>query len=138
MIRGSCQCGGIRFEIDAVMSITHCHCSICRKVSGGAFASYAHVAADKFRFVSGEELIVRHETSPGSFRGFCRVCGSTAPGKAPYLSTISIPAGLLDDDPGVRPLLHTFVASKAPWHDITDDLRQFEKWVPGYAPRATR
>jgi hypothetical protein len=135
MIRGSCQCGGIRFEIDAVVAITHCHCSICRKLSGGAFASYAHVAADKFRFLAGEELIASYESTPGSHRNFCRVCGSPAPGKASYLKTVSIPAGLLDDDPGVRPVLHTFVGSKAPWVEITDELRQFEKWVPGYEPK---
>jgi hypothetical protein len=75
------------------------------------------------------------ESTPGSFRVFCRVCGSTAPGKAPYLTTVSIPAGLLDDDPGVRPKLHVFAGSKAPWWEITDGLPQHEKWVPGFAPK---
>jgi hypothetical protein len=32
--------------------------------------------------------------------------------------------GTLDDDPGVRPSLHLFVGSKAPWHDIADALPQ--------------
>jgi hypothetical protein len=135
MIKGSCLCGGIRFEIDKVDALTHCHCSICRKLTGAAFATYAHVAADEFRFLSGEDLIVQYESTPGSFRGFCRVCGSMAPGKAPYLQTASIPAGLLDDDPGVRPILHVFAGSKAPWWEITDGLRQYEKWVPGYEPK---
>jgi hypothetical protein len=45
-----------------------------------------------------------------------------------------IPPGLLDDDPGVKPALHMFVGSKAPWWEITDDLPQFEEWVPGYGP----
>jgi hypothetical protein len=58
-----------------------------------------------------------------------------APGQAPYLTIMSIPAGLLDEDPGVRPLLHVFTSSKAPWWDITDDLPQHEKWVPGYEPK---
>jgi len=137
MIRGSCQCGAIRFEIDAVLSLTHCHCTICRKLTGAAFASYVHVLADKFRLLAGADLIQRHETTPGSLRGFCRVCGSMAPGKAPYLSTVSIPAGLLDDDPGVRPKLHVFARSKAPWWDIADGLPQHETWVPGYAPEGT-
>ena len=43
-------------------------------------------------------------------------------------------AGLLDDDLGVKPALHMFVGSKAPWWEITDDLPQFEEWVPGYPP----
>jgi hypothetical protein len=135
VIKGSCLCGGIRFEIDSVRSLTHCHCSICRKLTGAAFASYVHVNENKFRLLSGKELIQQFESSPGSFRTFCRTCGSLAPGKAPYLPTVSIPAGLLDDDPGVRPRLHVFAGSKAPWWDITDGLPQHEKWVPGFAPK---
>lgn len=100
MIKGSCACGGIRFEIDAVRSLTHCHCANCRKLTGASFATYAHVEKDKFRFVCGEELINRYESAPGSFRSFCRVCSSLAPGAAPYLTTVSVPAGLLD---GRRP-----------------------------------
>ena len=57
------------------------------------------------------------------------------PGQAPYLATVSIPAGLFDDDPGVRPRLHVFTSSKAPWHEITDDLPQHPKWVPGFEPK---
>jgi len=33
--------------------------------------------------------------------------------------------GTLDDDPGVTPLFHVYVDSKAPWYDITDSLPQF-------------
>jgi hypothetical protein len=64
------------------------------------------------------------EPYPGSFRAFCRVCGSIAPSKAAHLTTVSIPAGLLDDDPGVRPKLHVFVSSKAPWWEITGSARR--------------
>ena len=78
---------------------------------------------------------MRLKSSPGSFRKFCRTCGSMVPGQAPYLATVSIPAGLFDDDPGVRPRLHVFTSSKAPWHEITDDLPQHPKWVPGFEPK---
>ena len=135
MIKGSCLCGGIGFEIDAVRSLTHCHCRNCRKLTGAAFGSYVHVDADKFRLLSGKDLMQRFESSTGSFRTFCKVCGSIAPSKATYLTTLSIPAGLLDNDPGVRPKLHVFVSSKAPWWDIADGLPQHEKWVPGFAPK---
>ena len=36
-----------------------------------------------------------------------------------------LPLGALDDDPGVKPRRHVFVADKAPWFDITDPLPQF-------------
>ena len=135
MIRGSCHCGTVRFEIDAVRALTHCHCTNCRKLTGAAFASYAHVEADKFRFVAGEDMAVAYESAPGSFRHRCKVCGCLTPGRAPYLQTVSVPAGLLDDDPVARPRLHVFTSSRAPWWTIADDLPQYDKWVPGYEPK---
>jgi hypothetical protein len=42
---------------------------------------------------------------------------------------------LLDDDPVVRPRLHVFTSSRAPWWTIQDDLPQHDKWVPGYEPK---
>jgi hypothetical protein len=135
MIRGSCLCGAVRFEVDEVRSITHCHCANCRKLTGAAFATYAHVEVDKFRFLAGEDMTVRYESAPGSFRHRCKICGCLTPGKASYLETVSIPAGLFDDDPKVRPRLHVFTSSRAPWWTIQDDLPQHEKWVPGYGPK---
>ena len=135
MIKGSCACGGVRFEIDAARAMTHCHCTNCRKLTGASFATYVHVEKQTFRWLAGEDLINQYESAPGSFRAFCRVCSSLVPGQAPYLPTVSIPAGLFDDDPGVRPRLHVFTSSKAPWWEITDDLPQHEKWVPGFEPK---
>ena len=135
MIRGSCLCGAVRFEIDKVRTMSTCHCNNCRKLSGSAFATYVHVDADKFRYVSGEDHYAAYESEPGSFRRRCKTCGCNVPGKAPYLETVSIPAGLLDDDPVKRPMAHVFTSQRAPWWTIADDLPQFEKWVPGYAPK---
>jgi len=128
MIRGSCLCRVIQFEADTVSQIVHCHCSMCRKAHGAAFASFAIVPANEFRFVKGQDLIQLYESSPGSHRAFCRVCGSNAPGQSPDGKTVFIPAGLFDDDPTVRPALHMFVGSKAPWWDVTDTLPKFDEW----------
>jgi hypothetical protein len=137
MIRGSCACGAIRFEIDAVRSMTHCHCRACRKLSGSSLATYAHVEKAKFPWVAGQDRIATYESAPGSFRAFCPSCSSCVPGAVPYLETVSVPAGLLDDDPGVKPRLHVFASSKAPWWTIDDGLPQHAKWVPGFEPRTT-
>lgn len=42
------------------------------------------------------------------------------------LDMATVPAGALDQDPGIRPQAHIYVGSKAPWFQITDDLTQFE------------
>ena len=33
-------------------------------------------------------------------------------------------------DPGIRPMFHIFVGSKAPWHEITDSLPQYAELPP--------
>lgn len=39
ILRGGCQCGGVRFEIEGkLMGVGHCHCGACRKAQGAAMA----------------------------------------------------------------------------------------------------
>lgn len=127
MLSGSCLCGGVRYEIAGTLSgALNCHCTMCRKAHGAAFRSRARVNAADFRWVSGEELVTHYESSPGTHRGFCRVCGSPLLSRFDdYPSNFGLPLGALDVDPGVKPKLHVFVANKAPWFDITDALPQF-------------
>jgi len=131
MIHGSCLCGQVRFTLDGpAQFINHCHCSMCRKVHGSAFGSFLHANAARFRWVAGESLVQRYESSPGNFRAFCKVCGSNLPVLEDEATHVNIPAGTLDDDPNVRPIVHIHVASKAPWHEITDALPQFAEFPP--------
>ena len=134
MLRGSCLCGGVRYEISGPLrGVLNCHCSMCRKAHGAAFRTRASVKAADFRWVLGEDLVTYYESSPGNHRGFCRVCGSPLLSRFDFDSGVyGLPLGALDDDPGKKPMLHVFVASKAPWHDITDELPQY----PGLPPEA--
>ena len=36
--------------------------------------------------------------------------------------------GTVSGNPGVLPAEHIFVAAKAPWYEITDDLPQYPGW----------
>ena len=129
MLHGSCLCGGVKYEISGELSgALNCHCSMCRKAHGAAFRSRARVQASDFKWVQGEQLVTYFESSPGNRRGFCRVCGSPLLSRFDqYPSEFGLPLGALDDDPKVKPRRHVFVGSKAPWHDITDDLPQFQE-----------
>ena len=68
-----------------------------------------------------------YQSSPGFYRGFCGACGSPIINKSSH-PEFGVPLGILDDDPNVRPTLHCFVASKAPWFDITDTLLNFRSY----------
>jgi hypothetical protein len=127
MLSGSCLCGKIKYEINgALFEALNCHCSMCRRAHGAAFRSRARVRADDFRWIAGEDLLTFYESSPGNYRGFCRICGSPILTKFDSdRSVVSLPLGGLDGDPGIRPQCHVYVASKAPWFAITDALPQF-------------
>jgi hypothetical protein len=141
-IRGSCLCGGIQFEIAGPLhSPLNCHCSQCRKQHGAAFRSRVRVAAADFHWLHGEPLIKYYESPRGYLRGFCSECGSPVINKAgpnwtapaafpnPPSPQYGIPLAILDNPPA-RPELHCFVASKAPWFEITDDLPQYAEYPP--------
>ena len=127
-IQGGCLCGDVRFEIDGPLTgASNCHCSMCRKAHGAAFGTYALVKATDFRIVSGADRITRYRSSPGVLRTFCSRCGSTLQWlRESKPDIVDIALGVIDGDPGVRPSSHIYVGSKAPWHDITDGLPQYE------------
>lgn len=141
MVRGSCLCGGVRFEIEGELTpIQFCHATRCRKATGSASAPEMLAARDGFRWLAGAELVSEYEAPvlsepPAYRRAFCRTCGSPLPvvlgEDSPFMM---LNPGILDDDPGTRPFRHAFVAQKAAWHDVPDGLPAF----PGQPPRPKR
>src|SRR5512135_2550307 len=109
-LTGSCLCGDVAFEIAGpVEPMSHCHCSMCRKAHGAAFASYVAAPKSAFRWLRGAERIRRYESSPNAWRSFCPRCGSTVPAAPESLDRVFVPAGLLAEDPKIGPMPHLFV-----------------------------
>ena len=47
MITGKCLCGKVRYEINGRLGpVVYCHCSMCRRATGSAFATNASVRAN--------------------------------------------------------------------------------------------
>ena len=131
MTSGSCLCGTVRWEADAPFArMRHCHCTMCRKAHGAPFATFLSVASDRFRLVSGAENITGYQSSPRYHRAFCSTCGSVVP-STENGAEVDMPAGCLDDDPGIRPAMHIFTGSRAPWDNITDDLPRADAYETG-------
>lgn len=127
--RGTCLCGGIRYEIrGALNAVVNCHCSDCRKAHGAAFRTRASVKTEDFLWISGKELLTRYESKPGEFRTFCRVCGSNLVTEfRDKPEEYGFALGTLDTNPRLAPECHVWVSDKAPWHQIVDDLPRFER-----------
>jgi hypothetical protein len=133
MIKGSCLCRGVTFEFERMTGpFELCHCSRCRKVSGSAFMAGVVGPRSAFRLLTGIDLIKTYDApivkAPPAYRScFCGRCGSPVPDPSGKSALIEIAAGLLDDDPGVRPDKHIFIEKKAPWYTIADSLPQLDE-----------
>jgi hypothetical protein len=124
MLTGSCLCRRVTYEVDGNLGpLTFCHCESCRKAGRGPYVAAAPARRKYFRLLTGADVITEYESSPGKYRGFCRVCGSPLWSRrddAPDIVRLRL--GAVDGDPGRRPAAHVFVAEQAPWFTITDDL----------------
>lgn len=129
--QGTCLCGSVRYEIDGSFeSMLHCHCSICRKHHGAAFATYVTAPIARLRWQTADARLGRYASSDGGERRFCETCGSVAPSLVPELGLAYCPAANLLGELELRPQYHMFVGSKAPWYEITDDLPQYDAFPP--------
>ncbi len=130
MIQGGCQCGKVQYEAkSAISDLSHCHCLMCRKLHGAAFATFAGVARDTFRWSAGEDVLKTYPSSDTSDRLFCGNCGSQLlVFYKPEPDVVYLTMGTVDDNPDRPPAYHQFVSSKAPWHEITDGQPQFDTW----------
>jgi len=132
MIRGSCVCGDVQFEIDRVSGAFElCHCGRCRKFSGSAFLAAVGVRREDFRFTRGRECIQTYDApilrAPPAYRtAFCRRCGSAMPDPALDAEWFEVPAGALEGELGMRPARHIMVHVKAEWFEICDGLPQLD------------
>jgi hypothetical protein len=130
-LQGGCLCGRVRYRIaGALARAGHCHCSICRRAHGAAFATWALLAPGQLTWTAGAGELSAYASSPGRQRLFCRHCGAAL--AAAHDGAIGeVVLASVDGDPGVRPAEHIFVGSRACWDRIDDDLPQHDAWPPG-------
>lgn len=71
---GSCLCGAVSVTAQTMSTeVGACHCSMCRKWTGGVFLVVDCQSDVTF---SGEEHISAYQSSDWAERGFCAKCGT--------------------------------------------------------------
>ena len=127
MLRGGCLCGAVGYEVeDAFDAAFYCHCSRCRRATGSAFKPMASIKTGKLSLTQGGGEVLTYGTPPDTHDVHCGVCGSFLYSVIADNGNTHVAMGTLIDSPSVRPSFHMFVASKADWYEITDDLPQFD------------
>lgn len=127
MIKGSCCCGAVQFELSEPPSMLGtCHCSRCRKVGASAIA---FVNASTFEITQGREAISVFKAAPPHKydRCFCSVCGTALGEVFSDEEMFPIAANCIDDKIDIENKFHEFVSEKPDWLKIGDAAKQFDE-----------
>lgn len=116
-IEGGCHCGAVRYAVTArPMAVNACHCDDCKRLAGGPFGLYLHVAEDALEIRGGaRDRFVRTGGSGNAISvERCAACGTRLwhlPEAAPDL--VIVCAGTLDDSTWAIPTSHIFIEFSA-------------------------
>jgi hypothetical protein len=124
ILTGKCLCGAVHYQVaDEFRYAMNCHCSQCRRATGSAFKPFGGIERAKLSLAKGADNLIIHG-APDNHDACCRTCGSLLYSVVQGGAYVHVTFGTLTDEPTIRPTRHIFVGSKAPWHEITDDLPQ--------------
>ena len=123
-ITGRCYCGAMTIEAhEWPQTVTYCHCSDCRRVTGAPVAAFA--AFDDSAVTVAPDEGQKVSITPGVERSFCRHCGSPLTGRYDYLpGQVYISLGLLDQANDLAPQMHAHASQRLCWLHIDDDLER--------------
>ena len=123
----SCLCGAVTIDIPkAPDTAGACHCSMCRKWSGGVYLGVHLKPGDAT--ISGEDNIACYTSSDWAERCFCKTCGTnlfyrvTAPG--PMHGDLHMGLGLLDDPSGIALTEEIFIDLKPEGYSFANDTKK--------------
>jgi len=75
--RGACHCGRVRFVARFPSRFcSHCHCESCRRSHSAGIVTWIGFRTEQVEVEAGADDVVDYESSPRTFRSFCRVCGT--------------------------------------------------------------
>ncbi len=118
---GSCLCGAVRYRVSGEpVATTLCHCSSCRRATGGVSVAWAVFDKDAVE-IDGE--LREYSSSPGIYWGSCTACGTllayrrdSRPGQR------DITTATLDDPAAFPPTVEIWVGEKCAWEVLNSAL----------------
>ena len=134
---GGCQCGAVRYRLDAEPAGSNvCHCRMCQKAGGAPFMAFAGVKLAELVWTRGAPKIFA--SSDFAERGFCSDCGTPLTYRATEHDRIAVTIGSLDHGGDVPPEKQFGTESKLPWTDAISNLpaRDFTAALDGRSIRS--
>lgn len=119
---GGCQCGAVRYGFFAPLENAHaCHCRMCQRAVGGAFALLVGAKKENFAWTKGDPAFFA--SSNLAQRGYCRDCGT--PLSFAYTTSEArtyVTIGSLDAPEAAPIIIHYGVESRLPWVRFCEDV----------------
>ena len=133
---GGCLCGAVRYEVKGPLrQVVACHCTMCRRTTGSYVHATAAMLAD-FR-LTAEEGLAWYRSSPGARRGFCKICGANLFWQGDGLPYLSIMAGTLDGESGLKLVRHIYAGDKGDYYTLEDGVPRQDDGAHGVKIPAT-
>ena len=130
---GSCLCGAVTYEtVGQLRPVVACHCKQCRK-STGHYVS-ATLARRNAILITGN--VTWFQSSDTARRGFCSTCGSNLFWDGAG-DNLSIMAGTIDGDTGLKTVGHIFCADKGDYYEIDAKSVQADGFDPNLTTMVT-
>ncbi len=130
-LTGSCQCGAVRYRIDAEpIALFACHCSECRKQSGSVHGLSLIVPYGAFSITSGTPKMWSRPTDQGAEIRcwFCGTCGSRLYHQSSgWPEEISVKAGSIDQPVDFSKAVPIWTDSALPSVTFTEDIRRYPR-----------
>jgi len=123
-MRGQCYCGSIQYEISEPLKfVVHDHCTICQRIHGAAFVTWAGVKEAQWKLLKGESLLGRFQSTPEAERQFCSRCGSHLFFRSTkWKGEVHVTVATLTDKLPYPPKAHVYYSDRVDWFTVADDL----------------
>lgn len=140
MLEGGCNCRHVRYRLTATPIVVNCcHCRMCQRSSGSAFALNVMIEAAHVEQLGGSMVetfrpVVNEPIAQASAR--CPRCATILWGHhADFGDAICfVRAGTLDFSREVKPSAHFFTVTKHPWIVLPDDVPAYEALPAPHEP----
>ena len=130
-ISGACLCGQVQYRVKGPFDAFHlCHCSQCRRSTGSAHAANIFTSVERLEWIAGEDQVKRYtpEQPDVISKCFCTNCGSLVPYTSLKSGKLIIPAGSLNESPGIAPDDNIFWHDRADWYDAGLEARRYAQF----------
>lgn len=123
-----CHCGGVEAQAAFPSRFcAHCYCRSCRTSHAAGVVTWIGFKRSQVRFTRGEDLLRAYESSPGTIRRFCTVCGTRfafESSHGTWADEVHLPLALFVTPVDREPAGNSFAAERpawAPFHAFADD-----------------